>query len=55
MFQEQDSQRIAEKYAKDCRNFAGSRINPLHFIKKAGAALVKTITSLDLGSLFSNL
>ena len=45
IFQEQGSQRIAEKYAKDCRNFAGGRINPLHFIKKAGPALVKTITS----------
>ena len=22
--------------AKDCRNFAGGRINPLHFIKKRG-------------------
>ena len=27
IFQEQGSQRIAEKYAKDCRNFAGGRIN----------------------------
>ena len=26
IFQEQGSQRIAEKYAKDCRNFAGGRI-----------------------------
>ena len=45
IFQEQCSQRIAEKYAKGCRNFAGGRINPLHFIKKAGAALVKIITT----------
>ena len=27
IFQEQGSQRIAEKYAKDCRNLAGGRIN----------------------------
>ena len=29
IFQEQGSQRIAAKYVKDCRNFAGGRINPL--------------------------
>ena len=40
IFQEHGSQ----KYAKDCQNFAGGR-NPLYFIKNAGAALVKTITS----------
>ena len=27
IFQEQGSQRIAEKYANDCQNFAGGRIN----------------------------
>ena len=27
IFQEQGSQRIAEKYARDCRNFAGGRRN----------------------------
>ena len=26
IFQEQGSQRIAEKYARDCRNFTGGRI-----------------------------
>ena len=46
------TQRTAEKYAKGCCNFAGGRINPLHFIKRSGAALVKNITSSNNNSMY---